>query len=135
MVKLNGAVKDVVLKTKTFPFATCSAKGEPNVVPVGAFILQADDETVWIVDNFMNKTIKNLKENPKVSVYAWNHECENSYQIKGDVTIETSGKDFEAARQIMWSMKKELPAKALIKMKITAVYCVRPGPNAGKKVL
>ena len=135
MVKLNAAVKEVVLKTKTFPFATSSAKGEPNVVPVGAVILQPDDETIWIVDNFMNKSLKNVKENPKVALYAWNHDCQNSYQIKGDVTIETSGKDYEKAREIMAGLKLGLPAKGLIKMKITAAYCVRPGPHAGKKVL
>lgn len=133
MVKLNAAVKDVLAKCKVFPFATASAKGEPNVVPVGALVLQADDETVWIIDNFMDKSLKNVKENPKVSFYVWAPEAENSYQIKGTVTIESSGKDYEAAREFMHSKRKELPAKTLLKMKITDVYYVTPGPNAGKK--
>ena len=134
MVKLNENMIETLKSVKIFSFATSSKSGEPNVVPVGMLILQDDKETVWIVDNFMDKTLKNVKENPKASFYVWNPESKYAYQIKGSVTVESSGNDYMKAKEIAAARKKELPAKNLLKMKITSVYCVSPGPKAGKKL-
>jgi len=135
MAKLNDNMIETLKKVKVFPFATASKNGEPNVAPIGMLMLQDDKETIWVVDNFMNKTLKNLKENPKASFYVWDPESKYSYQIKGTVTIENSGNDYAKAREIAASRKKELPAKNLLKMKITEVYCTSPGPKAGSKLL
>lgn len=132
MVKLNDNVKDVLQKIRIFPLATASAKGEPNVVPIGMLMLK-DDENIWVVDNFMCKTLENVKENPRASFYIWDPESENSYQIKGTVTIENSGADYEGAKKS--ANEKGYPAKNLLKMKVTDVFCVKPGPAAGKKLL
>jgi len=136
MVKLTSEIKNDFSKVKIFPFATSSKSGEPNVVPIGMLLLQDDDETVWIIDNFMQKSLKNVKENPSASFYIWSPETEGAYQVKGTVTkIETAGADYEKARDFAKNKKKELPAKTLLKMRITAVYSVKPGPTAGAKVL
>ena len=135
MAKLNDNMVETLRKVKIFSFATASKNGEPNVVPIGMLILQDDRETIWIVDNFMNKTLKNLKENPKASFYVWDPESKYSYQIKGSVAIESSGDDYAKAREIAAARKKELPAKNLLKMKITEVYCTSPGPKAGSRLL
>jgi predicted pyridoxine 5'-phosphate oxidase superfamily flavin-nucleotide-binding protein len=136
MVKLTSEIKNDMSKVKIFPFATSSKSGEPNVVPIGMLILQDDGETVWVIDNFMQKSLKNVTENPKVSFYIWSPETENAYQVKGTITkTETSGQDYEKARDFAKNKKKELPAKTLLKMKITSVYSVKPGPTAGAKVL
>ncbi|MDR3282791.1 MAG: pyridoxamine 5'-phosphate oxidase family protein [Candidatus Methanoplasma sp.] len=134
MVKLNDDVKKVIASVKTFPLATASKAGIPNVAPIGMLIPQQDDETVWIVDNFMNKTLANLKENPNASFYVWNPEFPDSYQIKGTVTIENSGADYEKAVQFAHSRKETLPAKNLLKLRIADVFYTTPGPKAGNKV-
>lgn len=132
MVKLNDDMKNVMSKVRIFPLATASKKGEPNVVPIGMLMLK-DDETVWITDNFMKKTLDNVKENPRATFYVWDPEQEKSYQIKGSITVEDSGADYEGAKK--FANEKGYPAKHLLKMKITDVFCVKPGECAGKKLL
>ena len=135
MVRLTDDIKEDIKKVQIFPFATSSPSGEPNVVPIGMLLLQDDLETVWVIDNFMQKTLDNVKKNPKASFYVWSPETSGAYQIKGEVTIETSGADYEKAKDFAKNKKKELPAKSLLKMRITSVYSVRPGPEAGRKLL
>jgi len=136
MVKLTSEMKNDLSKVKIFPLATSSGSGEPNVVPIGMLLLQDDDETVWIIDNFMQKSLQNVNENPSVSFCIWSPETEGAYQVKGKIMkIETSGPDYEKARDFAKNKKKELPAKTLLKMKITSVYSVKPGPTAGAKLL
>ena len=70
MVALTEEMKKAFATVKTFPVATASKDGWPNVVPIG-FVELIDDETIWIADNFMVKTLANIKENPKVSIYVY----------------------------------------------------------------
>ena len=134
MVKLTEEMKNEINKSRLVPLATASASGEPNVVPIGMFFLK-NDETLWIVDNFMQKTLKNVLANPKVSLYVWSPEAKDSYQIKGTVTVVTSGAELAEAKAFADSKRPGMPTKGLLKMKITEVYSVSPGPNAGKKLL
>ncbi|MDR0335358.1 MAG: pyridoxamine 5'-phosphate oxidase family protein [Methanomassiliicoccaceae archaeon] len=131
MVKLTSEIKADFGKIKIFPFATSSKAGVPNVAPMGMMSIRDDDETVWIIDNFMQKTLQNVKENPNASFYIWSPETSGAWQIKGTITVETSGADYEAAKE----SAKGRPAKTLLKMKVTSVYSVKPGPTAGAKIL
>ena len=70
MVKLTAEMKEAFLKMKVFPVATAAKDGTPNVVPIGIVELASDD-TIWITDNFMNKSLENLKSNPKIAIYIW----------------------------------------------------------------
>ena len=134
MVKLTEEMKNEINKSRLVPLATATASGEPNVVPIGMFFLK-NDETLWIVDNFMQKTLKNVLANPKVSLYVWSPDAKDSYQIKGTVTVVTSGAELAEAKAFADSKRPGMPTKGLLKMKITEVYSVSPGPNAGKKLL
>ncbi len=70
MTALTEEMKAAFATMKAFPVATASKNGWPNVVPIG-FVELVDDETIWIADNFMKKTLANIRENPKVSIYVW----------------------------------------------------------------
>jgi len=72
--------------------STVSEDGTPNAVPVGAKRI-IDDEVVLMSDPFFNKTLANMKANPRLAVTFW--EEHEGYQLKGSVTIETSGQRFE----------------------------------------
>ena len=50
--------------------STASLEGAPNSVPIGSKKI-IDDETVLFSDQFMNKTLANMKSNPKVAVAFW----------------------------------------------------------------
>ena len=133
-MKINDDVKTEFQKTKLFMVATASKDGVPNVVPIGLVMLQPDDETIWIVDNFMNKTLANVKENPWVAFSLFNPDGKESYQVKGTVTVENSGSDYQKAVDFAHARKETLPAKNLLKVTVKEIYYVSPGPKAGQKL-
>ena len=130
MTKIDDNIKSEFQKMKIIYLATSSKSGIPNVVPMGAMFLQ-DDENLWIVDNFMKKTLSNLKENPKASFCVWTPEGDMSWQIKCDAVVENEGADYEKARDMMHQKRPDLPAKGLVKLKFKEIYQVKPGPGAG----
>ncbi len=134
MVKLNEEMKEAFKKMKIFPVATASKDGTPNVIPLGIVELVHDD-TIWITDNFMKKTMDNLKENPKISLYLWGPEIKGCYQIKGATTISTKGKEYDEMKAKINKKNPALPARSLIVVKITDVFECMPGGNAGKKLI
>jgi predicted pyridoxine 5'-phosphate oxidase superfamily flavin-nucleotide-binding protein len=132
MVNLTEPIKESLQGIKNIYVATCSKGCMPNVAPMGAFKL-LDDETVLISDQFMHKTLANLEVNPKISFSYWGDK--GGYQIKGTATIH---KDDEVFKEDIAWMKEKMPRltpKSAILMKITEVYVIKPGPDAGKKVL
>jgi predicted pyridoxine 5'-phosphate oxidase superfamily flavin-nucleotide-binding protein len=135
MAKLNQRMKEIFEKQKPIVLATATRDGIPNVVPVGMKKI-IDDETILISDQYLNKTRKNVEGNPRVAITVWD-EIEG-YQIKGTVTIETSGPLFEEtarwAEERGKSIKRPLKSKGALILRITEIYCVSPGPNAGMRI-
>lgn len=127
-------MKTAFSKVKIFPVATASKDGIPNVVPMG-FCQLVDDETIWIVDNFMVKSLANLKENPNVAIYIWGPDTGGCFQIKGKADVISSGVKFDKMKEIVHTVKPGLPSKTLIEVTITEVFQCAPGPDTGKKLL
>lgn len=134
MVTLTPEMKETFARNKLFPVATASKKGIPNVAPI-AFVVMVDDETLWLADNFMHKTLTNVKENPHAAVYIYDADLKKCFQIKGSIEIKTAGPDYEKMKKMVHDKKPGLPAKSLLVMKITEVFECNPGPHAGKKLL
>ncbi len=132
MVKLTDEIKESLTGTKIVFLATASKEGTPNVVPIGAFKL-LDDETLLISDQFFNKTLKNMKENPKIAISYWGEK--GGFQIKGSITLHTNDEVFK--RDVAWmkELRPNLVPKSAVIMKITEVFIVKAGPDAGKKIL
>jgi hypothetical protein len=132
MVKLTDEVKESLTGTKLVYLATSSQDRVPNVVPIAAFRI-LDDGTMLISDQFFNKTLQNMKENPKIALSWWGDK--GGFQIKGTVTIHTNDEIFR--QDVAWmkeSWPRFVPKSAMI-VKITDVYAVKPGPDPGKKIL
>jgi len=127
-------MKEAFATMKVFPVATASRDGTPNVIPLGIAEL-VDDETVWFVDNFMNKTLSNLRTNPKVAFYLWGPEIKGCYQCKGVAAIKNSAPEFDAMRAKINVQNPALPARSLVIVKITEVFECKPGPKAGSKLV
>ncbi|WP_424359139.1 pyridoxamine 5'-phosphate oxidase family protein [Methanocella sp. MCL-LM] len=132
MVKLTDQIKESLTGTKTAFMATASKDGTPNVVPIGAFKL-LDDETLLISDQYFLKTLQNLKENPKVALTYWGEK--GGYQLKGPITLHTDDEVFKQDVAWMKEIRPNLTPKSAVVMKITDVYIVKGGPDAGKKIL
>jgi predicted pyridoxine 5'-phosphate oxidase superfamily flavin-nucleotide-binding protein len=115
--------------------ATAKPDGIPNAVPIGAKKI-IDRETILISDQFFNKTLANMKANPRVSLTYW--EDHAGYQLKGTVTIETTGSRFEETARWIEEMGKKLgfpiKSKGAIILSVEEIYAVGPGPDAGKRL-
>ena len=134
MAKLTAEMKEAFSKMKIFPVATASKDGTPNVVPIGVVEL-INDDTIWITDNFMNKSLSNLRTNPKIALYVWGPDIKGCFQIKGVASIRSSGKEYDEMREKINRKNPALPARSLIIVKITEVFECQPGPKAGAKLL
>jgi len=131
MVKLTPEVREVIQNQKPLPIATADKNGKPNVIFVGMWKF-IDDETIMIVDNFLNKTANNIKENPKLSMVGYDGESKKSYQIKGSVDYLEKGDHFEEAKSLAESNK--LPGKAVVIFHIEEVYDSIYGQHAGEQI-
>lgn len=132
MVKLTDEMKESLTGTKLVFLATSSKKSTPNVVPIGAFKLM-DDETLLISDQFFLKTMQNLKENPKVAISWWGEK--GGFQIKGTVTLHTNDEVFSQDVAWMKEIRPNLVPKSAVILKITEVYQIKAGADAGKRIL
>jgi predicted pyridoxine 5'-phosphate oxidase superfamily flavin-nucleotide-binding protein len=135
MAKMDERVKEMFQKQQDVVLATASKEGIPNVVVVGAKKI-IDAETILISDQYFDKTLANMKENPRAAVTVW--EKTEGYQIKGTVTIETSGPRFEETARWIEDLGKKfnvsLKSKGAVILKITDIYTISPGSNAGQKI-
>jgi hypothetical protein len=135
MAKMNAKMKEIFEKQETVVLSTATKDGVPNVIPITAKKV-LDDETILVSDQFFNKTLANLKENPQASITTWDNL--EGYQLKGSVAIETSGPRFEETAQWIEEMGKALnlplKSKGAVILTITDIYSVSPGPDAGAKV-
>ncbi len=132
MVKLTAEIKESLAATKLVYLSTASKSGVPNAVPIGAFKL-LDDGTLLISDQFFNKTLANLKENPHAGITWWGEK--GGFQIKGTTTIHTNDAIFKEDAAWVKELKPNLVAKSAVVLKITDVFQVKPGPGAGSKIL
>ena len=133
MVRLTTEMKEVFAKNKVFAVATASKSAIPNVAPIATVQIIADD-TIWIGDNYMVKTLSNVRENPYMALYIWDPDKRRCFQIKGTVTVKTGGEDYEKIKAQIKAKDPHYPAKGLLILSITDVFECTPGPGAGKKI-
>ncbi|MBI0584159.1 MAG: pyridoxamine 5'-phosphate oxidase family protein [Methanomassiliicoccus sp.] len=134
MAKLTPEMQELFKSTKYFPLATASKDGEPNVVPVGSVFLM-DPETIWIGNQFMDTTLKNVIDNPRASLYVWTQGVKGCLKIKGDVTVMTEGEDYARMKGFVSARKAELKCRSLLILNITEVYECSSGADAGKRLI
>jgi len=135
MAKMNEKIRKMFQGLVTVVLATADKNGAPNAVPVNAKAA-LDDETIVISDQFFNKTLANVKENPQVSVSFW--EGMNGYQLKGKARIVTEGPVYETMAAAVKAKGEErgivLRSKGVLVIKIDDIFYTTPGPKAGQRV-
>lgn len=135
MAAMTDRMKAMFENVPTVILATATADGTPNAVPVGSKKI-IDEETILISNQFLNKTLANLKSNPKAAVSFW--EGFEGYQFKGTVTIETTGERFKETAEWIEDMGNKigfpLKSKGAVIFNIEEIYGLAPGPGAGRKL-
>ena len=135
MAKMSPEVQDLFKKVSDVVFTTASASGQPNSCVVGMKAV-INDQTVYLSDQFFNKTKANFLANSKCSVVFW--EGSKAFQLYGTVEYVTEGDIFAA--QSAWvnaafeKMGMPITAKGGCIIKVDAVYTSTPGPQAGAQI-
>ena len=130
---IPNEVKNLFERQSLIAFGTADKEGNPNVVSI-FWKKILDDETILLIDNFMKMSKKNLLENNKVCISFWDPETEEAYKIKGIATYHTEGPIYEEGKKFIQSKKPERVPKGVVEIKVTEIYTIRPGPDAGKKL-
>ena len=132
MVLLTHEIEESLKGAKLAFLATSSKDGIPNVVPIAAFTV-LDDGTLLISDQYFNKTLQNMQENPQIALSWWSDR--GGFQVKGTVTLHADDEVF--GQNVAW-MKERWPKfvpKSAVLVTITDGYIVKPDPEPGKKIL
>ena len=133
MGKLSITLKEAIVKAELYPLATASSSGLPNVIPIKLVFIENDNE-LWLVDNFMTKTLKNLQQNPAAALNILVPDEKISYQIKGHTRIETEGKNYNRMKKKVLEANPDHPAKSLVIMHITEIFDCWPGSTIGNRL-
>ncbi len=138
MIKIPKEILEIIKSTKIIPLSTCSYENIPNVVPIGAFDLDTsreEQDILYIMDNYLLKTMENIKVNPYVSFYVHSIENKKCIQIKGKVIdIIDNGKEYEKYKLKYKSINSMLPCKRILKIEIIELYECKSGETAGKLI-
>ncbi|MFM8444105.1 MAG: pyridoxamine 5'-phosphate oxidase family protein [Methylococcus sp.] len=130
---LTPPMQAAIERAELLPLATASLTGIPNVVPV-KFVWVAAPDTLWIADNYLDKTLANLRENPRAALYVWSADPKLCVQIKGDIAIHTEGRDYETMKAQARAEKPDLPARSLVVLHIREIYQCLPGDGPGRRL-
>ena len=135
MAKMTKEMQEMFNRVGIKQLATADRNGVPNVVPIN-FMKILDDETILASAVFMTKTFNNLKENPVCALSIW--EGFAGFQFKGSARIVTEGPVFSDTPT--WTEEEgkklglALQSKGAIVMKISSIFSIAPGADAGKQI-
>ena len=133
MVLITPELKEKMTKAGILHLATASKAGVPNVAPMGAVLIEGD--TILIANNFMNKTMKNILENPQVSVLAWSRELGDCIQFKGTAEVMKDTPEHKKMHEMLEAKKPgAYPCKNLVVISVKEIFTCMPGANAGGKI-
>ncbi|WP_283170188.1 pyridoxamine 5'-phosphate oxidase family protein [Curtanaerobium respiraculi] len=135
MAIMPKEVQEAFKNVKTFVFATASAQGQPNGNIIGIKRI-VDDETVYVSDQFFNKSLANLKENDKVAIIITDGDA--GYELYGTARYVDEGPEFEAEKkwvdEYFASKGKAVVAKGGCFVHVDAVYNQTSGPDSGAQI-
>lgn len=127
---ISQELKDFFEQVPIMALATVDINAVPNVVAIASKKI-IDDNIIYTIDTFHDKTIENIKQNPKVSIALWKNS--EGYQIKGTAKYYSSGKIFDTAKAWIISLKPRKIVKGVIEIKIDSIFYLTPNYElAGK---
>jgi len=119
MAKLSSGMKEMLGKQLTF-VATADKDGVVNVGPKGSTII-VDDDTLAYAESAGDKTLRNLQENPHISMLVFDLEKRAGYQFKGNTELIGAGSLFDEITERQRKRNRPGP-KRVVKIHITEIY-------------
>jgi predicted pyridoxine 5'-phosphate oxidase superfamily flavin-nucleotide-binding protein len=131
MVKVSENIREAFKAQGVIPMATVNGDGVPNVIYVGVWWWE-DDETLCVVNNYLNKTLANIRDNGRVCFVC--HGKGGSYQIKCMTEEATEGPLYEKARELATKRDRPLPGRSAVVCKVSEIYQSSGGKGAGDRL-
>ena len=131
MVKVPENVREAFTAQRVIPMATVNDEGVPNVIYVGVWWWE-DDETLCVVNNYLNKTLANIEDNGRVCFVC--HGKGGSYQIKCVAEEVTEGLLYEKARELATMRERPLPGRSAVVCRVLEIYQGSGGKGAGDRL-
>lgn len=131
MVKVSENIMEAFNLQKVIPMATVNKNGVPNVIYVAIWWWE-DNETLCVVNNYLNKTLQNIEDNGKVSFVCFGKN--GSFQIKCETENITEGPIYEKGHKMATDREKPLPGRSTIVCKVVEIYQGSGGKGAGDKL-
>jgi len=94
--RINCRYDEIFGKVKLFPVAITSKAGIPHVVPI-TFLIQTDDDTIWLADDFMKKTFPGKKK--LTAICCMTRTSAIVSRLTGQSDVLTSGQDYENIKE------------------------------------
>lgn len=105
-----------LIESEAVAVATVMPDGNPNIV--GVACVKVVEGKVLITDNYMNQTIKDIKNNQRVALAVWNKKWEG-YKLIGKAEYFNQGKWLEMVKKM--PENKDMPAKGAILVNVDRV--------------
>ena len=102
MTKITENLLELFQKREFVSIATADRGGQPNSVP--RFFLCAKGSFIYLIDHVMGQTVRNIKENPLVSVSFMDQDALEGYRLNGTAKVVERGKEYEAMLKV-WNEK------------------------------
>lgn len=103
---------------------TCAGDGTPNATVISQ-VYYVDPDHVALSHQFFNKTIRNVRENPRAAVWLISPVTFDSWDLEVEFErSETSGPLFEAMEMQIEAIASMVGMKGIFKLKAADVYRV-----------
>jgi predicted pyridoxine 5'-phosphate oxidase superfamily flavin-nucleotide-binding protein len=132
MAKLTPEMKEMITTQQCF-IGTVNADGTPNVAPKRSTRVLSDESLIF-TEGTGGATYSNIKRGSKVSVAVVNRDTVDGYRFLGEATLYNSGDLYEAASEVSVKSGRPKPLAVAV-IKISEIHSLRPGPNAGKRIV
>ncbi|MDZ7586498.1 MAG: pyridoxamine 5'-phosphate oxidase family protein [Patescibacteria group bacterium] len=116
MKMINNRVKKLI-ESEAVAVSTVMPNGNPNIIGV-ACVKVVGVNQVLITDNYMNQTVKDILNNPRVVLAVWNKKWEG-YKLLGKAQYFDKGKWLERVKKM--PENKKMPAKGAILVSVDRV--------------
>jgi predicted pyridoxine 5'-phosphate oxidase superfamily flavin-nucleotide-binding protein len=92
-------IKKFLINKGFLSIATADLNGQPNAVP--KYIVEINNDFLYLADYVIGKTFQNLKINPKISLSTIDLKTLEGLQINGVATIITKGPKYKKLLKAM----------------------------------
>ena len=123
-------IEKFILSAESKALATY-ANGVLNVVPVSS--IKIVNGKIWLINYFMDKTLANILKNKNVALVCWRKMI--GYQIKGCVSYETQGENFDLAVGWIREILPERLVRGLIILEPQEIHDISPTKDTKEKFL